>query len=114
MIDMIRQYGRYGYRRIAALLRDAGWLMNDKWVERLWRREGLKVPMKQSTKGRLWLNDGACVRLSVWMVCFWFWQRLRLMPHFKRRIYRTLLFWSIWTDLQNWVGRACLTGRSIK
>ncbi|WP_246100963.1 IS3 family transposase, partial [Palleronia caenipelagi] len=35
----------------------------DKRVERLWRREGLKVPMKQPRKGRLWLNDGSCVRL---------------------------------------------------
>ena len=47
MIELTRRYGRYGYRRIAALLRDAGWLVNDKRVERLWRREGLKVPMKQ-------------------------------------------------------------------
>tara|TARA_Y100001001_G_C7957981_1_gene291412 strand:+ start:487 stop:627 length:141 start_codon:yes stop_codon:yes gene_type:complete len=46
MIALARQYGRYGYRRIAALLRDAGWLVNDKRVERLWRREGLKVPAK--------------------------------------------------------------------
>ena len=44
MIELARQYGRYGYRRIAALLRDAGWQVNDKRVERLWRREGLKVP----------------------------------------------------------------------
>ncbi|GIT89306.1 hypothetical protein ROBYS_43220 [Roseobacter sp. OBYS 0001] len=63
MIELARQYGRYGYRRIAALLRDAGWLVNDKRVERLWRLEGLKVPMKQPKKGRLWLNDGSCVRL---------------------------------------------------
>ena len=46
-LNMARRYGRYGYRRIAALLRDAGWLVNDKRVERLWRREGLKVPGKQ-------------------------------------------------------------------
>ncbi|GAB5448415.1 MAG: IS3 family transposase [Gymnodinialimonas sp.] len=64
MIELTRQYGRYGYRRIAALLRDAGWQLNDKRVERLWRREGLKVPMKQPKKGRLWLNDGSCVRLT--------------------------------------------------
>ncbi|MEL7167683.1 MAG: IS3 family transposase [Pseudomonadota bacterium] len=63
MIELARQYGRYGYRRIGALLRDAGWHVNDKRVERLWRREGLKVPMKQPKKGRLWLNDGSCVRL---------------------------------------------------
>jgi putative transposase len=46
MIELARQYGRYGYRRIAAMLREAGWQPNDKRVERLWRREGLKVPMK--------------------------------------------------------------------
>ncbi|WP_192964082.1 IS3 family transposase [Phycobacter azelaicus] len=63
MVELARQYGRYGYRRIAALLRDAGWEVNDKRVERLWRREGLKVPMKQPKKGRLWLYDGSCVRL---------------------------------------------------
>ena len=63
MIELARQYGRYGYRRIAALLRDTGWQVNDKRVERLWRREGLKVPAKQRKKGRLWLNDGSCVRL---------------------------------------------------
>lgn len=63
MIDLTRQYGRCGYRRIAALLRDAGWHVNDKRVERLWRREGLKVLMKQPQSGLLWLNDGLCVRL---------------------------------------------------
>ncbi len=63
MIELTRQYGRYGYRRVAALLRDAGWQVNDRSVERPWRREGLKVPMKQPKKGRLWLNDGSCVRL---------------------------------------------------
>ncbi len=63
MIELTRQYGRYGYRRIAALLRDAGWQVNDKRVERLWRREGLKVPSRQPRKGRLWLNDGSCMRL---------------------------------------------------
>ena len=63
MVELARRYGRYGYRRIAALLRDAGWLVNDKRVERLWRREGLKVPGKQPKRGRLWLNDRSCVRL---------------------------------------------------
>jgi transposase InsO family protein len=57
------QYGRYGYRKIAGLLRQAGWLVNDKRVERIWRREGLKVPHKQPKRGRLWLNDGSCIRL---------------------------------------------------
>ena len=44
LIELARQYGRYGYRKITALLRDAGWSVNDKRVERIWRREGLKVP----------------------------------------------------------------------
>ena len=60
---LAEQYGRYGYRRITALLRSAGWIVNAKRVERIWRREGLKVPAKQPKKGRLWLNDGSCVRL---------------------------------------------------
>ena len=47
----------------AALLRQAGWHANDKRIERLWKREGLKVPAKQPKKGRLWFNDGSCVRL---------------------------------------------------
>jgi transposase InsO family protein len=63
IIELARQYGRYGYRKVAALLRDAGWLVNDKRVERIWRREGLKVPQKQPKRGRLWLADGSCVRL---------------------------------------------------
>ena len=56
-------YGRYGYRRIADLLQNDGWGINDKRVERIWRQEGLKVPKKQPKKKRLWLNDGSCVRL---------------------------------------------------
>jgi putative transposase len=63
IIELARQYGRYGYRRVAALLRQAGWCVNDKRVERIWRREGLKVPAKQPKRGRLWLNDGSCIRL---------------------------------------------------
>ncbi|TFL15991.1 IS3 family transposase [Jannaschia formosa] len=63
IVALASQYGRYGYRRIAALLRDAGWAVNVKRVERIWRREGLKVPQKQPKKSRLWLNDGSCIRL---------------------------------------------------
>jgi transposase InsO family protein len=63
MIELATHYGRYGYRRIAALLRREGWKVNHKRVERLWRREGLKVPKKQPKRRRLWLNDGSCVRL---------------------------------------------------
>jgi putative transposase len=63
LIELARKYGRYGYRKISALLRAAGWLVNDKRVERIWRREGLKVPAKQPKRGRLWDNDGSCIRL---------------------------------------------------
>jgi transposase InsO family protein len=63
IVDWARQHGRYGYRRITALLRAEGWRCNHKRVERIWRREGLKVPRRQPKRGRLWLNDGSCVRL---------------------------------------------------
>ena len=63
IIRLAQQYGRYGYRRITALLRNEGWLVNAKRVERIWRREGLKVPHKHPRRGRLWFNDGSCVRL---------------------------------------------------
>ena len=63
IIALALQYGRYGYRRIAALLRDAGWAVNVKRVERIWRREGLKVPARQPKRKRLWLKDGSCIRL---------------------------------------------------
>ena len=62
MVELASEYGRYGYRRITALLRQRGWRVNHKRVERLWRREGLKVPRKQPKRRRLWLNDGSCVR----------------------------------------------------
>ena len=61
--DLASQYGRYGYRTITGLLRNEGWVVNHKRVERLWRREGLKVPRRQPKRRRLWLNDGSCVRL---------------------------------------------------
>jgi transposase InsO family protein len=63
IIELATQYGRYGYRRITAMLRQEGRTVNHKRVERIWRREGLKVPKKQPKRGRLWLNDGSCIRL---------------------------------------------------
>jgi len=63
VIELATQYGRYGYRRITALLKREGFKVNHKRVERIWRREGLKVPQKQPKRGRLWLTDGSCVRL---------------------------------------------------
>ena len=63
MIRLATQYGRYGYKRITALLRAEGWCINHKRVERLWRQEALKVPARHKKRGRLYLNDGSCIRL---------------------------------------------------
>ena len=63
IVTLATKYGRYGYRRIAALLRSAGWQVGKDRVQCIWRREGLKVPAKQRPRGRLWLEDGSCVRL---------------------------------------------------
>lgn len=63
IIELASKYGRYGYRRITALLRNEGWRVNHKRVERIWRREGLKVPQKQPKRKRLWLDENSCVRL---------------------------------------------------
>ena len=63
IIELASRYGRYGYRRITAMLRQEGWQVNYKRVERIWRKEGLKVPQKQPKRRRLWLNDGSCIRL---------------------------------------------------
>ena len=64
IVKLAVRFGRYGYRRITALLQDRGWQVNHKRVERIWRREGLKVPKKQPKRGRLWLNDGSITRLK--------------------------------------------------
>jgi transposase InsO family protein len=72
VVDLATAYGRYGYRRVAALLRAEGWPVNVKRVWRIWRRAGLRVPSKQPKRGRLWLNDGSCVRLRPsWLNHVW-------------------------------------------
>ena len=64
IVELARQYGRHGYQKIAALLRSrAGWVVNDKRVDGIWRQEGPKVLQKQPKRGRPWLNDGSCARL---------------------------------------------------
>ena len=63
ILELASMFGRYGYRRITALLRLEGWWVNHKRVERIWRQEGLKVPQKQPKRGRLYLDDSSCVRL---------------------------------------------------
>lgn len=63
IIRLATKYGRYGYKRITALLKIEGWHVNHKRVERIWRSEGLKVPSRHKKRGRLYLNDGSCIRL---------------------------------------------------
>ena len=63
IIQLASQFGRYSYRKVTGLLHNAGWCVNHKRVERIWRQEGLKVPQKQPKRERLWLNDGLCARL---------------------------------------------------
>lgn len=63
IIELACVYGRYGTPRITAMLRAEGLHVNHKRVERIWRHQGLKVPKKQPKRGRLWLNDGSCIRL---------------------------------------------------
>ncbi len=63
IIKLATKYGRYGYKRITAMLRTQGWQVNHKRVERIWRQEGLKVPQRHKKRGRLYLNDGSCIRL---------------------------------------------------
>jgi putative transposase len=90
IIAFARQYGRYGYRMVTGLLNNSGWHVNHKRVERIWRREGLKVPQKQAKKGRLWLNDGSCVRLRAERANHvWSYDFVQDRTH-DGRIYRTL------------------------
>ena len=64
VIRMASTYGRYGYRFIAGMMRNAGWSQaTASKVARIWREESLKIPQKQPSRGRLWFNDGSCMRL---------------------------------------------------
>jgi putative transposase len=86
IIELAKTYGRYGYRRITALLHQAGWAVNAKRVQRIWRREGLKVPQKQPKRGRLWLNDGSCVRLRAnWPNHVWSYDFVEARTHDGRK-----------------------------
>jgi transposase InsO family protein len=62
LIVLAHAYGRYGYRRITALLQPEGGRANHKRVARRWRQEGLTGPQKQPQRARLWLADGSCIR----------------------------------------------------
>lgn len=63
ILRLAAAYGRYGYRRITALLHIEGWKVNHKRVEKIWREQGLNVPKKHPKRKRLYLNDGSCIRL---------------------------------------------------
>ena len=60
--ELVRDHPRFGYRRIARLLRVEGWPVNVKRIYRLWRKEGLKVPKKQRKRRSLGTSDGGCIR----------------------------------------------------
>ena len=102
IVALATRNGRYGYRRITAMLRDAGWAVNAKRVERIWRREGLKVPQKRPKRSRLWLSDGSCIRLRpehpnhVWSYDF-----VEDRTH-DRRKYRMLNLIDEFTQLGAW------------
>ncbi len=76
VIRLAKQYDRYGYRKIAQLLRIEGWLVNHKTVERLWREEGLQLPARHKKRKRLYLKDSSVIRLRpqysnhIWSVDF--------------------------------------------
>jgi putative transposase len=92
IIALATKYGRYGYRRITALLRTVGWQVGKDRVERIWRREGLKVPAKQKARRRLWLNDGSCVRLRPERVNHvWSYDFVSAMTHDGRTIRMLIL-----------------------
>lgn len=87
IIALARTYGRYGYQRITHLLRTAGWEVNRKRVHRIWRCEGLKVPQKQPKRGRLWLNNGSCVRLRAERANHvWAWDFVECRSHDRRKM----------------------------
>jgi len=87
IVDLAERYGRYGYRRITAMLRRENWRVNHKRVERIWRREGLKVPQKQPKRARLWFNDGSCIRLRPgWRNHVWSYDFVEDRTHDGRKI----------------------------
>lgn len=110
VIRLAEAFGRYGYRRVTELLRRDGWRVNHKRVERIWRQAGLKVPARRAKRGRIWLNDGSCVRLRaehanhVWSYDF---------VHDRTRDGKPLRFFSVLDEHT----RECLairTGRRLK
>ena len=105
IVRLAGQYGRYGYRRVTALLRAEGRHVNHKRVARIWRREGLKVPLKQPKRGRLWLNDGSCIRLRPsWQHHVWAYDFVQARTH-DGRVFQML-------TVSDEYSRECLASRS--
>ena len=115
IIDLASAYGRYGYRRVTALLRLAGWHVNHKRVERIRRREGLKVPAKQPRRGRLWLNDGSCVRLRPsWKNHVWAYDFFHARTHVGRAFRILTLIDGLWPSRAFHQTANALTLRVVK
>ena len=87
IVRLASRFGRYGYRRVTDMLRIEGWGVKHKRVERIWRQEGLKVPERQPKRGRLWLNDGSCIRLrSLYRHHVWAYDFVADRTHDGRRL----------------------------
>ncbi len=76
IIRLAKQYGRYGYRKIAELLGVEGQQIDHKKVERIWREEGLQLPQRHKKRRRLYHRDISVIRLRpthqghVWAIDF--------------------------------------------
>jgi len=60
MLEIVRAKPRYGTPRVSKILRSRGWKVNHKRVERLWRKEGLKVPPRRRKKRRYGVSANSC------------------------------------------------------
>ena len=110
IVELAGRFGSYGYRRVTALLRHRGWHVNHKRVERIWRREGLKVPARQPKRGRLWLNDGSCVRLRPeWKDHVWAYDFVQIRTHDGRGVRLLTIM-----DAYSREGLAIRAGRSMR
>jgi len=109
MLELVRQRPRFGYRRIAALLRAEGWAVNVKRVYRLWRREGLKVPRKSRKRRGMGSSANAChVRRAEQKDHVWTWDFV-----FDRTTSGTTLKWLSIVDEHTRECLALKVGRSI-
>ena len=87
---MARQRPRFGYRRIAALLRRESWRASACRVHRLWRKEGLKSAARNAEESVVWAStEHAChVRLAMHKDHVWCWDFV-----FDRTASGSLLKW---------------------